>query len=173
MAGRSGCRGKNSERMGEQRIHRVFEIALGLKALHSLAEIAGGLMLAAVSKGTLLRIAELVTRGELHEDPNDLIANYVLHFAQNFSFSAKAAAVFFLLSHGIVKLILVLSVMRGFPWAYPAFMLALGLLIGIQSYQLSKHVSLALAVVTIFDLIVLVLTWHEYQIVRRRRKPKH
>jgi uncharacterized membrane protein len=150
----------------QRQIHRMFEIALILKALHSLLEILGGLLLASVGTGTLLRIAKLVTRGELIEDPNDLIANYILHAAQNFSLSAKAAAVFFLLSHGMVKLVLVLSVMKGFSWAYPAFMLALALLIGIQSYQLWHHVSLLLAVVTIFDLIVLALTWHEYQMVR-------
>jgi Predicted membrane protein (DUF2127) len=49
------------------------------------------------------------------------------------SVSSKAAAAFFLLSHGTVKLVLVLAVMRGWAWAYPAFVIALGLLIGYQS----------------------------------------
>jgi len=154
--------------MNERQIHRAFEIGLILKALHSLLEIAGGVILAAVSTGTLLRIAELLTQGELHEDPNDVVANYVLRLAQTFSLSAKAATVFFLLSHGSVKLVLVLSVMKGFSWAYPAFMLALGLLIAIQGYQLWHHFSLFLVLVTVFDLIVLVLTWHEYRLVKPR-----
>jgi uncharacterized membrane protein len=159
-------------RAHKRQIHRIFEIALVLKALHSLLEIAGGFILAAVSTGTLLRIAKFVTHGELIEDPNDLVAKYILHLAQNFSLSTKAATVFFLLSHGIVKFVLVLSVMRGFPWAYPAFVLALGLLIGIQSYQLWHHFSLVLVVVTIFDLIVLALTWHEYRLVRSSQRPR-
>lgn len=157
-----GIRMKSQSRINEQQIHRIFEIALLLKALHSLLEIACGLLLAAISTGTILRIAKFVTQGELLEDPHDLIANYILHTAQNFSLSAKAAVVFLLLSHGTVKLVLVLSVMKGWPWAYPAFMLALGLLIGIQSYQLWHHVSFGLAALTIFDLVVLALTWHEY-----------
>ena len=157
-------------RMNERQIHRVFEITLILKALHSLLEIIGGAIFAAVSTGTLLKLARLLTHGELIEDPNDLIANYILHLAQNFSLSAKSATVFFLLSHGLVKLVLVLCVMKGFFWAYPAFMLALGLLIGIQSYQLWHHGSLILIIVTVFDLIVLGLTWHEYRLVGARQE---
>lgn len=160
----------NSERVGERQIHRLFELTLILKALHSLLEIVGGLVLAGMGRGTVLKFASLVTRGELIEDPNDLIANYILHAAQNFSVSAKAAAVVFLLSHGIVKLVLVLSVMRGFPWAYPAFMVALGFLIIIQSYQLWRQVSFVLLAMTVFDLLVLVLTWHEYRFIKSNRR---
>ncbi len=158
--------------INERQIHRVFEISLILKALHSLMEIVGGILLAAVSTGTLLKVAEVLTSRELHEDPNDLVANYILHLARTFSIDAKAATVFFLLSHGTVKLVLVLSVMRGFSWAYPAFMLALVLLIAIQTYQLSHEASLILLAVTAFDLIVLALTWHEYRLLRGRQYVK-
>src|SRR5216684_1385357 len=106
----------------EANIHRLFEIALLLKALHSLLEIVSGAVLAAVSTDSVLRIAKFVTQDELLEDPNDAIANYLLRVAQDLSVSSKATAAFFLLSHGAVKLVLVLSVMRGWPWAYPAFM---------------------------------------------------
>jgi uncharacterized membrane protein len=40
--------------MNERQIHQAFEISLILKALHSLLEIVGGLILAWVSTGTLL-----------------------------------------------------------------------------------------------------------------------
>jgi uncharacterized membrane protein len=82
------------------------------------------------------------------------------------SVSSKAAAAFFLLSHGTVKLVLVLAVMRGWAWAYPAFVIALGLLIGYQSYQLWHVFSVGLTALTLFDVLVLVLTWHEYRLVR-------
>jgi uncharacterized membrane protein len=155
-------------RITERQIHRAFEISLVLKALHSLLEIAGGIILALVSRSSVLKLAQWLTHSELVEDPNDLVANYILHLAQNFSISTKTAAVFFLLSHGTVKLILVLSVMRGYPWAYPMFMAALGLLIGIQSVQLWHHLSLGLLAITILDVVVLALTWHEYGVLRRQ-----
>jgi uncharacterized membrane protein len=150
----------------EANVHRLFEIALLLKALHSLLEIVGGALLSAMSTDAVLRIAKFVTQGELLEDPNDLIANYLLQVAQDLSVSSKAAAAFFLLSHGSVKLALVLAVMRGWAWAYPAFLGALGLLIGYQSYQLWHVFSVGLTALTIFDVLVFVLTWHEYRLVR-------
>ena len=52
-------------------------------------------------------------------------------------------------------------------WAYPAFMIALVLLIAYQSYQIALAFSLWLAVLTVFDAAVLVLTWHEYKLHRR------
>jgi uncharacterized membrane protein len=154
----------------EANVHRLFEIALLLKAVHSLLEIISGALLIAMSTDTVLKIAKFVTQDELLKDPSDRIANYLLRVAQDLSVSSKAAAAFFLLSHGSVKLALVLAVMRGWPWAYPAFIGALGLLIGYQSYQLWHVFSLGLAALTIFDVLVLVLTWHEYRLVRMSKR---
>jgi uncharacterized membrane protein len=46
-------------------------------------------------------------------------------------------------------------------------MLALGLLIAYQSYQLSLGFSPWLAVLTVLDVVVLWLTWHEFRLQRR------
>jgi uncharacterized membrane protein len=151
----------------EAHVHRLFKVTLLLKALHSLLEIISGTLLAAMRTDTLSGIAKFVTQGELFEDPNDLIANYFLRLAQNVSVSSKATAGFFLLSHGTVELVLVLTVMRRCAWAYPAFMVALGLLIGYQSYQLWHVFSVGLTALTIFDTLVLVLTWNEYRFVMK------
>jgi hypothetical protein len=59
-----------------------------------------------------------------------------------------------------------LAVMRGWAWAYPAILTALGLLIGYQSYQLWRVFSVGLTALTIFDVLLFVLTWHEYRLVR-------
>jgi uncharacterized membrane protein len=153
----------------EARVHRVFQISLLLKAAHSLVEIIGGTLLAVVSQQAILRIANLLTQDELFEDPRDVIANYILSSARSLSIDQKSAAAFFLLSHGIVKLFLTVAVLRNKPWAYPAFMLALGLLISYQSYRLMHVFSLGLTAVTILDGIVLVLTWHEYRFLGTKR----
>jgi uncharacterized membrane protein len=147
----------------EARVHRLFQISLLLKAAHSLLEIIGGIVLAVVSQEAVLRLAHWLTREELLEDPRDWIANYILRSAQNLSLDQKFAAAFFLLSHGIVKLFLIIAVLRKKPWAYPAFMIALGLLIVYQSYRLSHVFSVGLTALTILDAIVLVLAWHEYR----------
>ncbi len=160
-------------RVKEANIHRLFEITLGLKAVHSLFEIISGALVAAMSTDMVFRIAKLVTQGELLEDPNDVIANYLLRMARTLSVSSKTAVAFFLLSHGTVKLVLVLAVMKGFAWAYPAFMVALGLLISYQSYQVWHVFSGGLAALTIVDVLVLLLTWHEYRVFRIRHRGRY
>lgn len=148
---------------GEARVRRVFQIGLYLKAAHSVLEILGGLALAVVNQEEILRLAHRLTRAEIFEDPRDWIANYILQSAQNLSVDKKFAAALFLLSHGIIKLFLIVAVLRRKHWAYPAFMIALGLLIAYQSYRLSHIFSPGLFALTILDAIVLVLAWHEYR----------
>ena len=152
-------------------MHRLFQISLLLKAAHSLLEIIGGVVLAVVPQEAILRIANLLTQEELLDDPRDVIANYILHSARNLSIDQKSAAALFLLSHGIVKLFLIVAVLRNKPWAYPAFMTALGLLISYQSYKLLHVFSLGLTALTILDGIVLVLAWHEYRFTLRTKSP--
>jgi uncharacterized membrane protein len=100
-----------------------------------------------------------------------VIANYILSSARSLSIDQKSAAALFLLSHGIVKLFLIVAVLRNKPWAYPAFMTALGLLISYQSYKLLHVFSLGLTALTILDGIVLVLAWHEYRFTLRTKSP--
>jgi uncharacterized membrane protein len=154
----------------EKNAHRFFEFALLLKALHSVLEIVSGILLVAASTDAILRFAKILTQDELLEDPSDVVANYLLRTAQNLSVSSKSVAAFYLLSHGIVKLVLVLAVMRGYRWAYPAFMIALSILIAYQSYRIMLSFSAGLAALTLFDVLVLGLTWHEYRLVRLSRR---
>jgi uncharacterized membrane protein len=151
----------------EATIRRLFRFSLLLKAADSLAEVVGSVVLYLVSNETILRLTRAITRRELLEDPNDVVANFLMRSAEALSLGQKSAASFFLFSHGAVKLFLVIMVLRDRPWAYPVFMLALGLLIAYQSYQLSLGFSPWLAVLTVLDVVVLWLTWHEFRLQRR------
>jgi uncharacterized membrane protein len=150
----------------EARVHRVFQISLVLKGLHSVLEIVGGILLLVVSRQHMLTIVNLLTQEDLLRDPDDRIAQYVVRAAHELSTSAKAFAAFYLLSHGIIKLFLIVEILRHKWWAYPAFMIALAALITYQSYQLLHSLSIGLIALTLLDAVVLVLTWHEYRLVR-------
>jgi len=51
-------------------------------------------------------------------------------------------------------------------WAYPASLAALGLFIVYQLYRFTDTHGIGLIVLTIFDLVVMVLIWQEYKVVR-------
>ena len=97
----------------------------------------------------------------------------IMHSAEALSVPQKTAAAIYLISHGAIKLFLVIMVLRDkAAWAYPAFMIALALLIAYQSYQIALAFSLWMTVLTVFDAAVLVLTWHEYKLHRRVKEGK-
>ena len=153
--------------MNERRIHRIFEISLLLKGAHALIECIGGLALALVGTSTITRLVNAFTQEELLEDPNDFVATQLLSLAQNFSVSTQRFYAFYLLSHGVIKAFLVVGLLRNKLWAYPVSLVVLGLFIVYQLYRFAYTHGFGLMVLTVFDVFVIGLIWHEYRLVRR------
>jgi uncharacterized membrane protein len=158
--------------MNERRIHQLFEISVLLKGAHALIECIGGIALALISTDTIVRLVNLLTQDELIENPNDFIATHLLSWAQNFSLASKHFYAFYLLTHGLVKVLLVIGLLKGKLWAYPASLAALGLFIVYQLYRFTETHGIGLLVLTAFDLLVMVLIWHEYRLVRQHLPAK-
>jgi len=138
-----------------------------LKGAHALIECIGGLILAVVSTSTITGFVDSLTQDELIEDPSDVLGTYLLNLAQNFTVSTQNFYAFYLLSHGVIKAFLVAGLLRNKLWAYPASLVALGLFIVYQLYRFSYTHGFGLIVLTVFDLFVIWLIWHEYRLVRR------
>lgn len=153
--------------MNERRIHQAFQVSLLLKAAHAVIECASGIALALVGTTTIANLANALTQEELIEDPKDFIATQLLATAQSFSLEAKHFYAFYLLSHGIVKLLLVIGLLRGKLWSYPASLIVLGLFIVYQLYRFSFTHGIGLILLSLFDILVMILIWHEYGLVRR------
>lgn len=151
-------------------IRRMFQASLWLKGAHSLAEVLGGLSLAFLSHDLIVRMAIALTRAELIEDPRDLVANAVRQAAEGFTTDAQSFAAWYLFSHGLIKLVLVAAVLAKRIWAYPVFIAALIGFILYQGYRMTFDLTAVLVAITVLDLIVLVLAWHEYGFVRRERQ---
>ena len=153
--------------MNEHRIRQIFEVSVLLKGVHALIECIGGLVLAFVSTSAITSLVNSLTQDELIEHPNDFVAAYFLGLAQNFTVSDEHFYAFYLLSHGIIKLFLVIGLLRRKFWAYPVSLVVLGLFIVYQLYRFSYTHGFGLIVLTVFDVVVMVLIWHEYRLVRR------
>lgn len=156
----------------ERRIHRVFQVSVVLKGVHALIECASGIALALIGTNTISNLVNTLTQEELVEDPNDFIATHLLSWAQGFSVETRHFYAFYLLSHGIVKLFLVAGLLRNKLWAYPASLVVLGLFIVYQLYRFSYTHGFGLIVLTVFDVIVMGLIWHEYRLMRRHMAVK-
>ena len=153
--------------MNERRVHQIFKISVLLKGAHALIECIGGLVLAFVRTNAIASLVNALTQEELIEDPNDFVAAHLLSVAQSFTVSTQRFYAFYLLSHGIVKVFLVIGLLRNKVWAYPVSLVVLGLFIVYQLYRFSYTHGFGLIVLTVFDVVVMGLIWHEYRLVRR------
>lgn len=153
--------------MNERRIHQVFRVGVLLKGAHAIIECVGGLALALVDTTAITNLVNLLTQEELIEDPEDFVATHLLALAQDFSVATKHFYAFYLLSHGIAKLLLVIGLLKNKLWSYPASLIVLGLFVVYQLYRFSYMHGVGLIVLSVFDVLVMGLIWHEYSLVRR------
>lgn len=153
----------------ERRIHQIFEVSVWLKGAHALIECVGGILLYVVTTDTIASWVKVFTQDELIEDPNDFIAGYLSQTASHFSVASKEFYAFYLLSHGLIKLLLVVGLLRRKLWSYPASLVALGAFMAYQVYRYSYTHSPGLLVLTVFDAVVMVLIWHEWGVMRQHK----
>jgi uncharacterized membrane protein len=151
----------------ERRIHQIFEVSILLKGAHALLECLGGASLALIGTDTIANFANGLAQYGLRKNSDDFIATHLLAWGQNFSVTTKNFYAFYLLSHGIIKLLLVAGLLRGKLWSYPASLIVLGLFIVYQLYRFSYTHGIGLIALSVFDVFVLALIWHEYSLVRR------
>jgi uncharacterized membrane protein len=145
-------------------LDRTFKIGLVLKGLDGILEVIGGILLLFLSPHAIERIARGLTAHELSEDPHDVIARYLLHSTSHLSAGITLFGAIYLLSHGIAKIVLVALVLRDKLWAYPWLIALLLAFIAYQVYRLAwVHFSVGLTALTVFDALLVWLTWREYQ----------
>jgi len=151
-------------------LDRVFVVGIVAKGLNGLGEVVGGVLLLLVTPATLQRLALDWTRGELSEDPHDLVATHLLHTADGLTGHAVLFGSVYLLVHGLVKVVLVLALLRDKLWAYPWLIVVLLLFIGHQLYRIALDPTAGLVGLTLFDAVIVALTWREWREQRRRRQ---
>jgi uncharacterized membrane protein len=150
--------------MNEKQIHQIFQISVFIKGVLALIECAAGVAFALVSTSSIKNLVDMLTQEELIEKPQDFIATHLLAAGQHFSVETKHFYAFYLLSHGLVKLLLVIGLLRNKLWSYPV----LGLFSVYQLYRFSYTHGAGLIVLTVFDIFVIGLIWHEYRLALRR-----
>jgi uncharacterized membrane protein len=160
-------------RLDEHRIHLIFEATLFLKGAFAFFEIIGGILTYAIPQALIFTVVSTLTQRELVEDPRDFVANYLLHASQHLSIGTQHFAAIYLLSHGAIKLWLILGLLRERLWYYPTAIAVFGLFIVYQLYRFSFTHSAFLLFITALDVLVIILTWHEYGYLRRQLPQRH
>lgn len=156
---------------GEQHIHQAFEVGVLLKGANALVELLLGIVLLVSTQLNDVLLALL--QNELVEDPGDFLARHADQFTHYLTPQFQLYSALYLLSHGAVKLVLVWGLLRDKLWAYPASLAVLSLFILYQVIKILQNHSVPLILLTLFDLIVMWLIWHEYKQLQQRNKGGH
>ena len=141
-----------------------------LKGIDGVLETVGGLVFLILKRSTLYNLVQRLTRPELLEDPDDLIANSLRHAFSHLSAGNKLFGSLYLLLHGAIKIFLVVYLLRGKLWSFPVAIAAIIAFIGYQIYHLTVHFSWTLVGLTALDVIIIFLVWHEYSYLKRRKE---
>jgi uncharacterized membrane protein len=142
---------------------KAFRTALYLKGVDGLLETLGGILLLLIKPEQINHLARWLTQGELSQDPHDFIARHILKTAHDLTGASLVFGAIYLLSHGLVKIVLVFEVLREHLWAYLGLITVTALFVVYQTYRMTVKFSVSLLLLTLFDLLIIYLTQKEYR----------
>lgn len=147
----------------EKTIYRVFEASIIGKGVFALIDICAAVFLYLFGPSFAANMATIVAQGELLEDPDDRVAQFFLHLANYLSTGTTTFAMWYLLVHGLINAVFVAGLLMGKHWAYIFALGAMSTFVTYQTYRLIIGFSPWLFALTLFDIVVTYLIWHEYR----------
>lgn len=151
-------------------LDKVYEIGLVVKGIDGTAELIGGILVLSLSPGFILTATKVLVSNELNENPHNFIALHILHGGQKLAAGHNFFAAAFLLTHGLVKVVLVICLLLNKIWVYPYALGVLTLFLVYQIYALITSPGFGMVVLTVLDVIIILLVWREWQQVKTGRK---
>lgn len=145
----------------ERGIYEVFYISILLKGLNAALEIVLGAILFFTARHSDILIS--LIQNQLIDDPDDFFARHAQSLTHYLDPHVQLFGSLYLLSHGIVKGVLVWALLKNKLWSYPAALSVFTLFIIYQVFKWLQHHSVPLLLLTLFDLVVMWLIYHEYR----------
>jgi len=144
-------------------LHLTFRIGITLKGIDGVLETIGGLLLWFVKPAALSGLVHAFFLHDLSRDPHDFIASHLVRASDKLATADPLFASVYLLSHGIVKIVLVVALWFDQLWAYPMTIAIFGAFTAYEFYRFAHRHSHLLGVLSLLDALVVLLTWNEYR----------
>jgi uncharacterized membrane protein len=151
-------------------LHDSFRIGITMKGFDGLLEIVAGVALWFVSPAQMSALVKSLTEHMLARIPHGYISRHILAASQGFTNDSREFAAYYLLSHGFVKVVLVICLWMNKLWAYPLTIAVFGLFMLYQVHRFMHTHSLGMILLTIFDALIIYLTWVEFKQQEKRIK---
>jgi uncharacterized membrane protein len=155
------------EPLSEKKITILFRISLIVKVIQGFLEVVLGMLFLYVKSDTIAVLFQEFIRDELAESPYTKTSHFIIQTGNSVVAAGSLFIGLYLLSHGIVKLLLIIGVVKKKLWAYYTFIATLIAFILYQAYRYSITHSPLVLVFTLFDIFFTWLAWQESQIIKR------
>lgn len=153
---------KNNSKF-ETVLYDIFEFGILIKFINGIWEILSGFFILFLSKETINKLFHLLASKELLEDPNDFFINFSSKLLGNLSHDTQIFIAVYILIHGFLNLFLAIQLYKDRIWAYLATITVMIIFIFYQIHRIILHHSTVLIIITVFDVLFIILTWHEYK----------
>lgn len=147
--------------------HNSFFIILAFKILFTIAELIVGTCLVLFDNQDFLRALHVIAIDYLQLDPEDKLFHTVYQALYYFPSDLRYTLIIYAFSHVIVKSIVFYGILAKKMWAYPFAILVFSGLIIQQMVHLFYKFSWAIAIITSISILFVILTWHEYQHIKK------
>jgi uncharacterized membrane protein len=154
----------------EHTVYELFKWSVIVKGLVSLAEVIAGAVLLLVPQTLIVSTLHQLSTWLLMHIPVPVVtraATELAHFGTNLA----TFVALYILGRGLIKCVLVWKLLQNKLWAYPALFGVMLLLLVYQLYEIATAHSIFVISITVFDVIVMGLIWHEWHIVKAHHKP--
>ena len=151
-------------------LDRAYFVGVAVKGFDGLIELLAGLTLLFAPS-----LAHSVLQHVLHESQHhhglvaQWLTRYVGQLDAELAKSGLVVVIAFLLTHGIVKLVLVYCLLKEILWAYPYALVILGAFLIYQAYILVRNPTLGIAFLVVLDAIIIGLVWREYKVLQAQK----
>lgn len=150
---------RNGASCARTNLNFLFRLGLIVKAVDSLFEVAGGIILV-----TPMRLARYILVLSQHEAfrHHEALAGRLDRLATGVTMHPSMAEAVYLIVHGLTKVILILAIARGLRWGYVGFMAILSLFAAIELVRACTAREVVTGALGLFDVGVVFVIWREY-----------
>lgn len=159
--------------INEKKYLSLFKISLLIKALNAITDLVGGIIIWFTSKIFLVTFILNLLQHELSDDPKDYVANFIVNSAEALAVSSQYFLGAYLIVHGVVKIFLLICLFKKKLWAYPVSIIIFSLLTFYELYLFYFSHSIWTLSFIILDILLVLLTWNEYKVLKKKHNTKH
>lgn len=149
----------------------LFKAGIWLKGINGGLELIGGILLATLPSSVFTRTILFLTQHDVGDGTKDWVYRELSRAVSTLA-GQSTFAVFYLLSHGLVKVFLAGALLRGIGWAYPTALGVFGLLAGYEVYRFVAHPAVMMGLIIAIDVAVIVLIWSHWRAESGKRNPR-